>query len=525
MKKIGWLSLCLVVFICTLLPQKQTAVHDEDIRREKLLVKGAPFIIERGEDFVRILDQQDRQVFFRDSSQKDSKIIGVGFSKNFNCFFSFRERIHLQPLKYDLILEFDLEIKPVKITSPTPFYTPHLLEENGKYIVYITENFTLEIFDLDRRRSFKTIVFDTPIMQLRKDRVKGAEVLRFRRFFTGKYKNVYYRVADLLGSRKPSVLIDSQAMEGRERGSLNSDFGKRPARIEMDLDYSKIVGFGDSITYGQLAGEYAPDKGYIPRLEILVDEQLYDADVVNEGVGSRRAVDAVEDFETAIFQHKGKFLLFHLGTNDAVFPSIPVSSVTFSIHYMINQALQYDIQPIISTLIPRNTKHIDDIKWQRALDICDYVKDLSFFLSIPYVDFWEIFSTYPQDNGGYMSLMSDHVHPNEKGYQLMAEEWLRVLLILPPVTPQNVTIGNISSTQGTISWSANQEPDLTHYLIRYGYAPNRLWREVLTQQTTFTFTHFLLHSPFYKTLYFQVLAVDSEGNLSIPTIIGQITFE
>lgn len=525
MKIIGLLSFILSLVLSTAVLPSQNREKDDTIDREKLLIRSVPHLVERGEDFVRILDPQGRVVFSRTSIQRDSRIIGVGFSRSFNSFYAFRQKIHLQPLSYDLIMEFDREIKPIKIVSPTPFYTPHLLEKVGRYIAFITENFTLKVFDIDDHQYVRTIEFDTPIMELRKDQVNGAEVLRFQRFFDGTYRRVYYSVVDLLNSRRPANLNDPRATANGGSGSQNLGYGRHPARTLLDLDYSKIVCFGDSITYGTLAGEYAPDKGYIPRLEILVDEQLYDMDVINEGLGSRRAVDALEDFDAAMLRHRGKYLLFHLGTNDVVFPSIPVSSVTFSIHFMINKALQYKIQPILSTLIPRNTKHVDDIKWQRALEICDYIRSLSFSLSLPCVDFWNIFSSYPESDGGYMSLMSDHVHPNEKGYQLMAEEWLTELLALPPETPENVQIGNISATQGVISWSANQEPDLTHYLIRFGYAPGQLWREIITQQTTFTFTHFLLHSPFYKILYFQILAVDAQGNQSVPTAIGKITFE
>jgi lysophospholipase L1-like esterase len=112
---------------------------------------------------------------------------------------------------------------------------------------------------------------------------------------------------------------------------------------------------------------------------------------------------------------------------------------------MMDKALGYDVQPILSTIIPRDT---NDYRTQRerGIAISEGIRSIAIEKNIPLIDFWDIFDNYPESDGGYYSLTSDHVHPSEKGYQLMAEEWLESLEdIIKPKMPENITISNGSN--------------------------------------------------------------------------------
>ena len=53
-------------------------------------------------------------------------------------------------------------------------------------------------------------------------------------------------------------------------------------------------------------------------------------------------------------------------------------------------------------------------------------------LGIPFVDQYETFMSYPASEGGWQDLLlEDGVHPNEVGFQVMAEAWLGGIVRLP----------------------------------------------------------------------------------------------
>ena len=295
---------------------------------------------------------------------------------------------------------------------------------------------------------------------------------------------------------------------------------------EIALDYKKCVGFGDSITYGLIDKKEAPELGYIPRLQLLLQEWLYDgAEVINEGEPGTVTEEALERIEPVILAHQGKYLLFHYGTNDVIHPeSIPTSVTIFNIETMIRKALEYNVQPILTTLIPRSGGKQEELNRQRGLVISEGIKEIAAAFDIPLIDFWTQFLYYPDVDGGYKSLMSDNVHPSEKGYQLMAEEWLAALLGLPPLPPGGITVYR-SQGSITILWAENPERDVSHYVVKFGYSPSRLNRIVTTTAVNYIFKYNPFFFPFQAKIYFQVQAVDNQGNGSEFTPVREVEFQ
>jgi len=64
------------------------------------------------------------------------------------------------------------------------------------------------------------------------------------------------------------------------------------SRIQA-LDKDKYIGFGDSITYGIINYEAAPELGYVPRLEELIDENIRDSEVINRGIGGEKTAEGL----------------------------------------------------------------------------------------------------------------------------------------------------------------------------------------------------------------------------------------
>jgi lysophospholipase L1-like esterase len=482
----------------------------------EIRVDDERYQFEKNIDFLNIYNSQNYLVFSSSCEDDRSVILNFGFSKIFHSFFVFKERIDSPPVNYQLSLEFENFILPVILHSETAFYTPILVEKSDNiYVIYISEDFSISIYDLHQQELLHKVRSETPVIKLAVAKLDDRDIVEFYQFVAGKYRKHYFYIDDIETGR--IIFFPYKRDEKKETA---------PIQNEILLDYKKFIGFGDSITYGELENEPAPEKGYIPRLQPLLNDQLYEgAEVINEGIGATKTPEAVERIEPVILKHKGKYLLFHYGTNDVVRLEIPTSTTIFNIEYMMKKTLEYDVQPILTTLIPRHGKPREELHRERGFTISQGIKELAQSLDIPVIDLWDIFLYYPDSDGGYISLMSDHVHPSEKGYQLMAEEWLKALLALPPPAPTGVTIFTRSRNQIGVQWLENIELDVVQYLIKFGYSPSRLNRTITTSTAYYVFIYNPLFSPLNRRFYFQVQAIDNGGSSSEFTPVQEIRFD
>jgi lysophospholipase L1-like esterase len=387
-------------------------------------------------------------------------------------------------------------------------------------VIYISEDFSICVYDLQQKELLHKVRSETPVIKLAVSKFDDRDIVEFYRFAAGKYRKHFFYIDDIETNQ-----INFFPYQDSHQGTKTQSNTRGSAQIEILLDYKKFIGFGDSITYGTINKQEAPELGYIPRLQPMLDEQLYKgAEVINEGVPGAQTWEAVAWIEPVILTHLGKYLLFHYGTNDVIHLEIPTSAVIFNIEYMITKALEYHVQPVLTTLIPRNGGAKEALHRERGLAVSQGIKELAQSLDVPLIDLWDIFLYYPANAGGYMSLMSDNVHPSEKGYQLMAEEWLQALLGLPPMVPTGVAILSRSRNKITVWWSENIELDVVQYLVKFGYSPSRLNRAVTLSTPYYVFIYNPLLSPFNREIYFQVQAVDSGGNASEFTPVQEIVF-
>jgi len=523
-KSLSILTFLFIILLQFLFPSITEGKGGDDpfLKRGQLLVHNKIHKYLSSDRFITIQDNQNQIVYQVYVHQKDSHILGFGFCKRLDSFYSLKGIWEGPRSKYQLLLNFASANLNKLISADTPFYTPILIEDEKLFLFYITEGFSLVVYDLEADKCHRVIQFNTPIIELAAD----GPYISFLNFIDGKYKEIKCLASAIIeGNPLNQIPIKKNSRAGNKIWRWDETPKTRGIHPVLTLDYRKFMGFGDSITEGYINSQPAPNLGYIPRLQGFIDTYLYAGEVINEGLGGRLTAKAADVFESLILKHMSKYLLLHIGTNDIIFLQTPLDSIIFNIKYMINKGLHYRVQLVLSTLIPRNTKYITPLQWQRAIEVSEYIRKQSKDLDIPYVDFWQIFYEYPEDKGGYMSLMSDHVHPGEAGYQLMAEEWLKALRGLPPATPTEISKINVTSHQATVQWAANPEPDLSHYLIEFGYSPQQLFREVIVSENWYTFIFFPLNAPFYKTIYYQIIAVDNDGNKSHPSGMHQINFQ
>jgi len=500
----------LMIFFSFRLSSEINNSDDPFIKKGTIRVKDYQYKYETSLNFVNIYNNENNLIFSSKNYDKNSIILNFDYIDEFNSFFVFKQKTILNDhgeKEYELTIESDDFIIPVISHSQTPFYTPLLIENDNLIVLYITESFSIKIFNIKSKEFEGEIKFKSPVLDLTKDSEKN--LIKFLMFYKGQYRKYSIKISDIFIKK---YLINEQEFIDIK---------------DITLDNKKIVGFGDSITFGYVDTLPNPDLGYIPRLQILVNTQLFDDGIViSEGIPGEKTYEAIERFEQVILSNKGKYLLFHEGTNDSIHPKdIPVSSTIFNISYMMDKALEYDVQPILSTIIPRDPNDTLTHR-ERGIAIAEGIRAIALEKDIPLIDFWDIFDNYPESDGGYDSLMSDVVHPSEKGYQLMAEEWLESLEdIIKPKIPENITISNISPFRTNVQWSKNYEENFSHYIIEFGYSTNNLDKIAITNTNSYSFINFFFNSPLHSTLYFRIQAVNSYEHKSDFTSIYKAEFK
>jgi len=211
-----------------------------------------------------------------------------------------------------------------------------------------------------------------------------------------------------------------------------------PVPYNPDLDETKYIGFGDSITYGVIDSEYHPDLGYVPRLQSGLSQVLGPTTVVNEGYPSEITMHGLARLGGVLEEDKGLFILILEGTNDTVTKIYSLEATAFNLKEIARQSKAFGVLPALATLLPR---YDQNAKMARILDINLKIREIAQEAAVPLVDLYQAFIDYPPEQGGTMSLISgDGLHPNEKGYQFMADQWQAAVCDFP-FAPWSFNVG------------------------------------------------------------------------------------
>lgn len=205
------------------------------------------------------------------------------------------------------------------------------------------------------------------------------------------------------------------------------------------------IAFGDSITSGLIYVNLNPEvyyySGYPQRLEEKLKLHYGVGRVINEGFDGELTVQGVSRLPQVIDRYDARYLLLMEGFNDVIFPNISLDTVIFNLQTMVIQARQKGVFTFLATVTPRR-----DSVWyqpfyrQRHLTLNERIRQLASQLKVPLVDQYLAMENYPASDGGLLSLFSiDLKHPNEKGYQFMAETWLKEIQAFP-FPPLNLKI-------------------------------------------------------------------------------------
>jgi len=186
------------------------------------------------------------------------------------------------------------------------------------------------------------------------------------------------------------------------------------------------MAFGDSITDGDGSRD---GYGYRRLLERKLGAALKQGAVINRGIPATRSLAGASRIDRVLSRLQPAYALILYGTNDwneaecrADFPCFTIDSL----RSMVRTAKARETLPVLATIIPVNVGYDVRVPPERQ----EWVKDMNALIGpmareegAVLVDLYAAFMREPN----YKDLLFDHVHPNDRGYEIMATEWLKAI--------------------------------------------------------------------------------------------------
>ena len=166
----------------------------------------------------------------------------------------------------------------------------------------------------------------------------------------------------------------------------------------------KIVGFGNSLTFG-----YLVNKGY---LDFLNEKLRSNIKIINSGVPGDTIIDGYERIEYSVIKYSPDITIIEFCLNDA-FSNISIEKFE---NYYLSVLSKIGNSKII--MIPHALYEVIDIKTVKPY--YDKLFQISKKLSLPLINVSKYKFTRKE-------LLSDMLHPNESGYRIYADEAYAVL--------------------------------------------------------------------------------------------------
>jgi lysophospholipase L1-like esterase len=191
------------------------------------------------------------------------------------------------------------------------------------------------------------------------------------------------------------------------------------------------LAFGDSITGGEGSGD---GDGYASRLERKLLAHFGRANVVKDGLSATRSNRGADRLPASL-NVRPAYTLIHYGTNDWNMSEckshIPCYTID-SLRSMVRAVRGRQGLPILATLIPGNpivaAQQPERNMWVAVIDA--RIRDMAREEDVVVADMEAAFLHAP--NFEYGVHYTDHVHPNDAGYEVMAQAFFEAI-VHPPL--------------------------------------------------------------------------------------------
>jgi lysophospholipase L1-like esterase len=314
--------------------------------------------------------------------------------------------------------------------------------------------------------------------------------------------------------RRQSVLLT----ENRLRSRLKSEPMAGSAALDRDY-YNTYIGFGDSITEGQIEGVVRPELCFLTQMRDIYLPLVYGAAIpVNLGVGGTSTSGGAERVNNDLDENPGFYFLLFYGVNDVYRADFSLASSLENIEFMIDAALARGMRVIVTTLTPRKDYiALYQYYWDHLYAFSAAILDLAGEKGVAAIDTLDAFMKTDPPNGWKTLLeaiitgISKGNHPNEAGHSVIAGLFANALAQFPPLAPTGVTVVDpLNTLSRTASWNINHESDFSHFRVEFGFQPQALPYALDTPASYCTFNLF----PFLPRVYFRVQTVDKGGRRS-----------
>jgi lysophospholipase L1-like esterase len=186
------------------------------------------------------------------------------------------------------------------------------------------------------------------------------------------------------------------------------------------------LGYGDSIT----AGDGSSDgQGYALRLQNLLGPHFGRAEVRKFGRPGTNSAEGLSRIRTWLRTFSPAYVLILYGTNDWQDQTCqnkgPESCFTLdSLDGMIDVARDFDVLPVLATIIPVNPAKAPEGRQKWVDDVNVTIKTLAAQRQVALADLNAEMKTASVP---LASQFSDDIHPNDAGYQTIAQGWFKAI--------------------------------------------------------------------------------------------------
>jgi lysophospholipase L1-like esterase len=211
----------------------------------------------------------------------------------------------------------------------------------------------------------------------------------------------------------------------------------QPVGVPMTLPIGNnqpntYMAFGDSITDGDGSSD---NNGYRLKLQDKLDAWFNAGQIINQAIGGTRSDRGAQRIGESLASVHPAYTLIMYGTNDwndvscqLDFPCVTVNSL----RDIVRSVKAAGGLPVLSTILPCNTGYDartppERNQWVAAENAL--LKPMAAQEGALFVDTYSAFMSVPD----FHTLFSDHVHPNDAGYTIIADQFFAAITT-PPVT-------------------------------------------------------------------------------------------
>lgn len=192
------------------------------------------------------------------------------------------------------------------------------------------------------------------------------------------------------------------------------------------------MGFGDSITVGRDGS--SDGQGYLLRLENRLRAFWGAGEVIDRGVDGSKTTSGISRIDSSLRRDRPAYALIHYGTNDwndrLCRAADPPCYTAENLRSIVAACKRDETIPVLATIIPVNVgfdARVPITRQEWVADIDRQIRAIATAEGAILADMEKAFLADPD----LASLFADHVHPSDKGYELMADVWLKAITTAP----------------------------------------------------------------------------------------------